>query len=143
MEGEEIPKPGPSTESGGGAMGLLAANAANAAGDPETAAASGGEHAELYLQEIEAVDDYWGPTFRAIYESGTQEAFLALLEKRIADHDAEIEKMCNHHYRGFISSVRDLLHVRADATRLNEEVVEIDKAMRQSTEKITKKGKVL
>lgn len=21
-------------------------------------------HAELYLQEIEGIDDYWGPTFR-------------------------------------------------------------------------------
>lgn len=27
-----------------------------------------GDHLELFLQEIEAVDDYWGPTFRAIYQ---------------------------------------------------------------------------
>ncbi len=29
----------------------------------------------LWLQEIESVD-YWGPTFRAIYENGVQEEFI-------------------------------------------------------------------
>ena len=29
----------------------------------------------LWLQEIESVD-YWGPTFRAIYENGVQEEFM-------------------------------------------------------------------
>jgi hypothetical protein len=29
----------------------------------------------LWLQEIESVD-YWGPTFRAIYENGVQDEFL-------------------------------------------------------------------
>ena len=56
----------------------------------------------FWLQEIESVD-YWGPTFRAIYESGVQEAFIERLEKRIAEHDAEIEKMCNYHYQVNIS----------------------------------------
>ena len=97
-------------------------------------------HTDLYLQEIEAVDDYWGPTFRAIYESGQQEAFLERLESRIGEHDAEIEKMCNHHYQGFISSVRDLLHVRSDATQLNEEVIKIDKELRDSAAKVKAKG---
>ena len=30
----------------------------------------------LWLQEIESVD-YWGPTFRAIYENGVQVDFMA------------------------------------------------------------------
>ncbi len=104
------------------------------------AAESATEHGELYLQEIEAVDDYWGPTFRAIYESGSQEQFLERLESRIGEHDSEIEKMCNHHYQGFISSVRDLLHVRSDASRLNEEVVRIDADLRASADKVAAKG---
>ena len=54
---------------------------------------------DLWLQEIESVD-YWGPTFCAIYENGVQEDFMKKLEKRIEEHDAEIEKMCNHHYQG-------------------------------------------
>ncbi len=98
-------------------------------------------HTDLFLQEIEAVDDYWGPTFRAIYESEQQEAFLERLEERISEHDAEIEKMCNHHYQGFISSVRDLLHVRSDAAQLNEEVVKIDDELRASAVKIQANGK--
>ena len=40
------------------------------------------DNGELFLQEIEAVDDYWGPTFRAIYESESQsEAFLERLRE--------------------------------------------------------------
>ena len=57
----------------------------------------------LWLQEVESVD-YWGPTFRAIYEGGAQEEFLQRLEKRIEEHDTEIEKMCNHHYQ--VSSLK-------------------------------------
>ena len=62
----------------------------------------------LWLQEVESVD-YWGPTFRAIYEGGAQEEFLQRLEKRIEEHDSEIEKMCNHHYQ-----VRSILQRRKD-----------------------------
>lgn len=51
--------------------------------------------------------------------------------------------MCNHHYQGFISSVRDLLHVRSDAGKLNEEVVKIDKDLRSSAEKVTVRGQEL
>ena len=111
-----------------------AAAAALALGPPQTS------HTDLFLQEIEAVDDYWGPTFRAIYESEQQEEFLERLESRIGEHDADIEKMCNHHYQGFISSVRDLLHVRSDATQLNEEVIKIDKELRESAAKVKGKG---
>ena len=114
--------------------GATAAAAALALGPPQTS------HTDLFLQEIEAVDDYWGPTFRAIYESEQQEDFLERLESRIGEHDAEIEKMCNHHYQGFISSVRDLLHVRSDATQLNEEVIKIDKELRESAAKVKAKG---
>ena len=96
----------------------------------------------LWLQEVESVD-YWGPTFRAIYEGGAQEEFLQRLEKRIEEHDTEIEKMCNHHYQGFIASVRDLLHVREDAHALNKDVVSIDKDMRESVSKVAETGQDL
>ena len=85
----------------------------------------------LWLQEVESVD-YWGPTFRAIYENNVQEDFIERLESRIEDHDADIEKMCNHHYQGFIASVRDLLHVKTDATQLKSDVVNIDSDLRES-----------
>ena len=96
----------------------------------------------LWLQEVESVD-YWGSTFRAIYESKSQDAFLDLLEKRIEEHDSEIEKMCNHHYQGFIDSVRDLLQVREDVASLNSDVVAIDKDMRESSTKVASKGQDL
>ena len=36
------------------------------------------QHHELFLQEIEAVDEYWGPTFRGVYESGEHSLFLEI-----------------------------------------------------------------
>ena len=41
------------------------------------------------------------------------------LDERIKSHDKEIEKMCNHHYQGFIDSIRELLKVRTQAQQLN------------------------
>jgi hypothetical protein len=117
--------------------------------DNGDASASGGpsadlsQHGELWLQEIEAVDDYWGPTFRAVYESCWQEPFLELLERRIGHHDQEIEKMCNHHYQGFISSVRQLLTVRADAATLRTDVTATDQAARQSADRLSAVGREL
>ena len=54
------------------------------------------------------------------------------MKERIDEHDAEIEKMCNHHYQGFIVSVRDLLHVKSDATQLKSDVGKIDTDLRES-----------
>ena len=40
------------------------------------------------------------------------------LDARIKNHDKDIEKMCNHHYQGFIDSIRELLEVRSQANKL-------------------------
>ena len=64
------------------------------------------QHHELFLQEIEAVDEYWGPTFRGVYEAGQHEVFLERLEDRIKKHDKDIEKMCSHHYQVELSTNR-------------------------------------
>ena len=68
------------------------------------------QHHELFLQEIEAVDEYWGPTFRGVYEAGQHEVFLERLEDRIKKHDKDIEKMCSHHYQvGLSTNLREVL----------------------------------
>ena len=90
------------------------------------------QHHELFLQEIEAVDEYWGPTFRGVYESGEHALFLERLEERIKRHDRDIERMCSHHYQGFIDSVRDLLRVRSEASQLKAEVTTVDREVRSS-----------
>uniref|UniRef100_A0AAY3ZXF2 Exocyst complex component n=1 Tax=Denticeps clupeoides TaxID=299321 RepID=A0AAY3ZXF2_9TELE len=40
------------------------------------------------------------------------------LEGRIRNHDREIEKMCNHHFQGFVDSITELLKVRGEAQKL-------------------------
>ena len=41
------------------------------------------------------------------------------LDDRVKTHDKDIERMCNHHYQGFIDSIRELLQVRTQAQQLN------------------------
>ncbi|KAF0286646.1 Exocyst complex component 6B [Amphibalanus amphitrite] len=64
---------------------------------------------DIFIQEIEAMDDYWGSTFRTIYTKEEQEQFMQELDERTREHDKNIERMCNFHYQGFIDSIRELL----------------------------------
>ena len=55
---------------------------------------------------------------RAVYDGDDLDKFMQRLDSRIKNHDKEIERMCNHHYQGFIDSVRELLQVSNDAAKL-------------------------
>ncbi|KAL2731389.1 exocyst complex component 6 isoform X1 [Vespula squamosa] len=135
---------------------------------------------DALIQEIEAIDDYLGPTFRlsvaqiqnilssvapkhehflyeietsnnnsigliirAIYDGNEHEKFLEKLDERIKAHDKDIERMCNHHYQGFIDSIRELLQVRSQAQQLNAEIVELDKCITATSSKVIEKGEEL
>ncbi|CAH1390512.1 unnamed protein product [Nezara viridula] len=98
---------------------------------------------ELFIQEIESTDDYWGPTFRAIYDGDEEQKFMELLDGRIKQHDRDIEKMCNYHYQGFIDSIRELLQVRSQAQKLNTEIVELNTSLQQSSERVMEKTEEL
>jgi len=56
--------------------------------------------------------------FRSVYEGAEPDKFLDRLDARIKAHNKEIERMCNHHYQGFIESVHSLLQVRGDVDKL-------------------------
>lgn len=55
---------------------------------------------------------------RSVYDGPEPEKFLDRLDARIKLHNKEIERMCNHHYQGFIESVHSLLQVRGDVEKL-------------------------
>lgn len=55
--------------------------------------------ATVSIQDIESVDDYWGPTFRAILEGNATEIISDQIEARIKSHDKEIERICNLYYQ--------------------------------------------
>lgn len=99
--------------------------------------------ANVSIQDIEAVDDYWGPTFRSILESNSYDALSEQLESRIRSHDKDIERICNLYYQGFIESIRELLHVRTQAKNLNEEVFSLDTALVKESASVLTKGKEL
>ncbi|XP_067003139.1 exocyst complex component 6B isoform X2 [Anabrus simplex] len=101
------------------------------------------QHHELFLQEIEGIDDYWGPTFRAIYDGDEHQKFMERLDARIKSHDKDIERMCNFHYQGFIDSIRELLQVRSQAKKLNGEIVQLDADLQTSVNTVVMKGEEL
>ncbi|XP_063606126.1 exocyst complex component 6B-like isoform X1 [Penaeus indicus] len=98
---------------------------------------------ELLLHEIEAIDEYWGPTFRTIYDGDEHGKFMERLDTRIRNHDRDIERMCNHHYQGFIDSIRELLQVRSQAHKLKTEVVRIDEEVQESAKQLMAKSEEL
>lgn len=99
--------------------------------------------ANISIQDIEAVDDYWGPTFRSILESNSYDILSEQLDTRIRSHDKDIERICNLYYQGFIDSIRELLHVRLQAKNLNEEVLSLDTAISKESSKVLIKGQEL
>ncbi|KAI9553349.1 hypothetical protein GHT06_021247 [Daphnia sinensis] len=101
-----------------------------------------GRH-DLLLQEIEAIDDYWGPTFRAIFDTDECDAFADKLDSRIRSHDKDIEKLCSAHHQGFIESIRDLLELKGLANRIHGEVQAIDSDICHSVTQLKLKGQEL
>ncbi|KAJ4949202.1 hypothetical protein JOQ06_020720, partial [Pogonophryne albipinna] len=89
----------------------------------ETAA----EH-ERILREIESTDtNCIGPTLRSVYDGREHGLFVEELDVRIRNHDREIEKMCNHHFQGFVDSITELLKVRGEAQKLKSQVTETNR----------------
>lgn len=53
-----------------------------------------------------------------MYDGHEHGLFMDKLDARIRNHDREIEKMCNHHFQGFVDSITELLKVRGEAQKL-------------------------
>lgn len=56
--------------------------------------------------------------FSSVYDGHEHGLFMEKLDARIRNHDREIEKMCNHHFQGFVDSITELLKVRGEAQKL-------------------------
>jgi exocyst complex component 6 len=99
--------------------------------------------ANVSIQDIEAVDDYWGGTFRSILESENTANISKEIDLRIRSHDKDIERICNLYYQGFIDSIRELLQVRSQSKNLNHEVREIDNSINSASMGVIAKGNEL
>ncbi|XP_013866049.1 exocyst complex component 6B isoform X2 [Austrofundulus limnaeus] len=99
----------------------------------ETAA----EH-ERILREIESTDtNCIGPTLRSVYDGQEHGLFMEKLDARIRNHDREIEKMCNHHFQGFVDSITELLKVRGEAQKLKSQVIETNRRLQEDGKQLT------
>nr|XP_015801721.2 exocyst complex component 6B isoform X1 [Nothobranchius furzeri] len=59
------------------------------------------------------------------------------LDARIRNHDRDIEKMCNHHFQGFVDSITELLKVRGEAQKLKSQVTETNKRLQEDGKELT------
>ncbi|TMS02239.1 Exocyst complex component 6B, partial [Larimichthys crocea] len=99
----------------------------------ETAA----EH-ERILREIESTDtNCIGPTLRSVYDGQEHGLFMEKLDARIRNHDREIEKMCNHHFQGFVDSITELLKVRGEAQKLKSQVTDTNRRLQDDGKDLT------
>lgn len=57
-----------------------------------------------------------------MYDGHEHGLFMDKLDARIRNHDREIEKMCNHHFQGFVDSITELLKVRGEAQKLKVKI---------------------
>jgi len=102
------------------------------------------QNQEHLLQEIESIDDYWGPTFRAIYDQDNDShKFINTLDNRIKQYDKEIERMCNFYYQGFIDSIRELQQVENQASKLKKQVVQLNSNVKTIVAEVTDAGEEL
>uniref|UniRef100_A0A674PRT6 Exocyst complex component n=1 Tax=Takifugu rubripes TaxID=31033 RepID=A0A674PRT6_TAKRU len=93
----------------------------------ESAPLTAAEH-ERILREIESTDtNCIGPTLRSVYDGHEHGLFMDKLDARIRNHDREIEKMCNHHFQGFVDSITELLKVRGEAQKLKSQVIDTNR----------------
>ncbi|XP_043487357.1 exocyst complex component 6B isoform X1 [Polistes fuscatus] len=99
---------------------------------------------EHFLYEIEkSNNNSISLIIRAIYDGNEHEKFQEKLDERIKAHDKDIERLCNHHYQGFIDSIRELLQVRSQAQQLNAEILELDKCITATSSKVIEKAEEL
>uniref|UniRef100_A0A8C1NQQ2 Exocyst complex component n=1 Tax=Cyprinus carpio TaxID=7962 RepID=A0A8C1NQQ2_CYPCA len=78
----------------------------------------------------------------SVYDGQEHGLFMDKLEGRIRNHDREIEKMCNHHFQGFVDSITELLKVRGEAQKLKVQKEEMRCRLQQrniatTTDKLT------
>ncbi|KAL4660945.1 exocyst complex component 6B isoform X2 [Arapaima gigas] len=94
------------------------------------------EH-ERILREIESTDtNCIGPTLRSVYDGQEHGLFMEKLEGRIRNHDREIEKMCNHHFQGFVDSITELLKVRGEAQKLKGQVTDTNRRLQEDGKEV-------
>eukprot|EP00117_Sycon_ciliatum_P046873 scpid40633/ scgid33527/ Exocyst complex component 6B; Exocyst complex component Sec15B; SEC15-like protein 2 len=102
--------------------------------------APGSSHFDALVTELESSEGQLGATLRAVYDESKQGAFLQHLEARIRQHDKDIERMCNHHYQGFIESVNELLKVGSDARKLKVKILSANDDFQEAGSKLVKNG---
>ncbi|CAZ85656.1 unnamed protein product [Tuber melanosporum] len=74
---------------------------------------------------------------------GRERQLMGDLARFSEKQEAEVERLCNNNYQDFVQSVNHLLSVRKGTVDLAKEIIELNEAIQNSTERLVEKKKAL
>ncbi|MCJ1404460.1 hypothetical protein MMC11_007685 [Xylographa trunciseda] len=83
------------------------------------------------------------PAIRDVSKDGRGYVLLQALSQYSDDREADIEKICSTNHQEFTSSVNQLLHVRESTVNLTTEILRLNQAIQESTEKLAEQKRAL
>ncbi|TKR80500.1 hypothetical protein L596_014567 [Steinernema carpocapsae] len=96
---------------------------------------------EFFLYELETTDSgSVGLVLRAIYECGDVHKFSRALERRIAQYDKNILKVCSFHFQGYIDAIDQLVQLKEKCSEIKQDVKEIDEDIHVKSERLHKQS---
>lgn len=63
-------------------------------------------------------------------------SFIASLDLRASEHNAEIEKTCSYHYQSFVDSTRELLEIQQNAEKLENDLQALNVELEVTVNKV-------
>uniref|UniRef100_A0A1I8ATR9 Exocyst complex component n=1 Tax=Steinernema glaseri TaxID=37863 RepID=A0A1I8ATR9_9BILA len=94
---------------------------------------------EFFLYELETTDSgSVGLVLRAIYDCGDVHKFSRALERRIAQYDKNILKVCTFHFQGYIDAIDQLVQLKERCSEIKQDVNEIDEDVHLKSERLHK-----
>lgn len=99
---------------------------------------SRGEGEELLCSLVES--KAIGPAIKAVFDRGWQDKYADLLMHNIQKKDQTIRGVCNENYQEFISAIDSVITVKLDIQELKKEIVDLNKQVQQSGEKLVQES---
>lgn len=87
--------------------------------------------------------DHLIPAMRDANQSNRMQQLVQSLSHVSANKEAEIEEVCNSNHQEFVTSVNQLLHIRAGTVSLTSEILGLSQSIQTSTEKLAQQKRAL
>ncbi|KAI9757852.1 MAG: hypothetical protein M4579_003288 [Chaenotheca gracillima] len=94
------------------------------------------------LSDAEAIDQLI-PAIKDASASHRAPQLMQALAHIADDREADIERMCNTNHQDFVTSIKQLLHMREGTVNLTAEILDLNQSIQTSTQKLAEQKKAL